>query len=117
MDTTKPTYSLAKFKKLLCKTSSCVISRTARQGAVAMGYMDDDAIIDVVENIQEDEFYKTMPSITMPGLYQDVYYVNDGDKYLYIKIQIGAKGKKAIIIQFKNNEKMPIKKILIKRSN
>jgi len=66
-----------------------------------LGYMDEEAILDVIEDIQEDDFYKSMPSEKVPSLWQDVYRVTHDGNILYIKLQISANNKKAVIIQFK----------------
>ena len=101
MDPSKPTYSLARIKKLLCNSSSYVITVEAQKGAASLGYMDEEEILDVIEDIQEDDFYKSMPSEKVPSLWQDVYRVTHEGNVLYIKLQILVNNKKAVIIQFK----------------
>lgn len=66
-----------------------------------MGYMDEGAILDVIECIQETDFYKSMQSTKVITLWQDVYRVTHCGEELYIKLQISANNKKAVIIQFK----------------
>lgn len=66
-----------------------------------MGYMDEEAILDVIEGIQEDDFFKSMPSEKVQNLWQDVYRVTHDGNLLYIKLQLSVNSKKAVIIQFK----------------
>ena len=96
-----PKYDLDKIKKLLCDSCKYYVTMEAHRGAAEMGYTDDEAIIDVVENIEQDDFYKSMLAEKVPGLWQDVYRVTDNDKKVYIKLQISKDGKKVVIVQFK----------------
>ncbi|GBE06489.1 mRNA interferase MqsR [bacterium BMS3Abin10] len=101
MDSSKPTYDLANIKKLLCDSSSCHITKTAHIGAAELGYMDQEAIIDAIEEIQEEDFYKSMPSTKKKRLFQDVYHLSHDGNELYIKLQLSVNSKKVVIIQFK----------------
>lgn len=101
MSSSKPKYDLNKIKKLLCDSDSYHITLEAHHGAAELGYMDAESMIDVIENIQEDDFYKTMPSEKVQGLWQDVYRVNDGNNKIYIKLQLSVNGKKVVVVQFK----------------
>ena len=56
MSSSKPKYNLSKIKKLLCDSDSYHITLEAHRGAAELGYMDAESIIDVIENIQEDDF-------------------------------------------------------------
>ena len=66
-----------------------------------MGYMDEEAIIDVIEDIQEEDFFKSMPAEKVKTLWQDVYRVVHDNNLLYIKLQLSVNNKTAIVIQFK----------------
>lgn len=101
MSSSKPKYDLSKIKKLLCDSDSYIITSKAHHGAAELGYMDAESIIGLVENIEEDDFYKTMPSEKVQGLWQDVYHVNDGNNKIYIKLQLSVNGKKVVVVQFK----------------
>ncbi|MEK6581352.1 MAG: type II toxin-antitoxin system MqsR family toxin [Nitrospirota bacterium] len=101
MSASKPKYDLSKIKKLLCDSDSYRITVKAHSGAAELGYMDAESIVDVIENIQEDDFHKSMPSEKVPGLLQDVYRVNDGNNKIYIKLQLSVNGKKVVVVQFK----------------
>ncbi len=101
MSSSKPKYNLNKIKKLLCESDSYYITSEAHKGGAELGYMDVESILDIVENIQEDDFHKTMPAEKVPGLWQDVYRVNDGNNKIYIKLQLAVNGKKVVVVQFK----------------
>jgi hypothetical protein len=59
MSSPKPKYDLLQIKKLI-RDSSCIqITNVAFKGAVELGYMDEDAIISVLEDLEDDNFYKT----------------------------------------------------------
>lgn len=78
-----------------------MITKKAQHGAAELGYMDDDAIIDVIEDIQEEDFFKSMPSEQIQSLWQDVYRVTHDGNELYIKLQLSVNNKKVVVIQFK----------------
>lgn len=101
MSASKPKYNLNKIKKLLCESDSYYITSESHKGGAELGYMDAESILDIVENIQEDDFHKTMPAEKVLGLWQDVYRVNDGNNKIYIKLQLAVNGKKVVIVQFK----------------
>jgi motility quorum-sensing regulator/GCU-specific mRNA interferase toxin len=66
--------------------------------------MDDEEMISVVEKIFRKHFYKSMTAKHNPKLWQDVYKIIDQEKRLYIKLQLSADRKKAVIVQFKEDE-------------
>lgn len=55
--------------------------------------------IDIIGTITSNEFYKTMPSKTHPGYFQDVYRVPFGDLELYVKFTDYQSGP--VVISFK----------------
>ena len=95
-----PTYDLDEIKELLKNEDTRYITRRDRREAVRLGYADDDAMVARVLMLQVNEFYKTMPSENMPGLWHDVYRSNDATVTLYIKLQISFNGQ-GVIISFK----------------
>ncbi|WP_041245331.1 type II toxin-antitoxin system MqsR family toxin [Geotalea uraniireducens] len=98
--TDTPYYSLEKIKRLLRNSDTRIITRRDRQEAAALGYADDDEMVDRVSQVTLDEFKKKMPSEDMPGYWQDVYnsIEPDGTK-IYIKLQI--REESGVIISFK----------------
>lgn len=97
---TKPTYELSTIKKLLNDPQTRHITRQSYWTAVSMGYAGEDDIVDAVNKISSDDFYKTMESTDCPGLWQDVYRVEHRSNRLYVKLQLSPAGK-GVVIQFK----------------
>jgi len=101
MSSLKPTYDLLQIKKILCDSASVYITTVAFRGAVELGYMDEEAIISVLEDLGNEDFYKTMPAEKIPGFWQDVYHFCDGQNKIYIKLQLSPDGKKVVVVAFK----------------
>ncbi len=51
--------------------------------------------------LDESDFYKTMTSIQIPGLMQDVYRPRYLGVELYVKVQLSPERNTAVIISFK----------------
>lgn len=100
----KPHYLLNVLKELFRSEKTRHITRRAHEGAVNMGYMDDDAMLAVVEKLCPEHFYKSMTSYGNYKVWQDVYRYQDGEKSLYIKLQLSADGQEAVLIQMKRDE-------------
>ncbi len=96
----KPTYDLQLLQQLVGQGElSRTITKAATQGAVLLGF-DRDAIIEAILLLKPENFYKTMESELLPGLWQDVYHLEFREEQLYIKLQLGDGGR-AFVIQFK----------------
>ena len=104
MEKLKPHYDLKKIKSLLCSEETREVTRTSREGAVFLGYMDVESMLSAIENLTQKHFYKSMTVIGNPKIWQDVYKIVDEQKSLYIKLQLSADRKKAVIVQFKEDE-------------
>lgn len=96
-----PAYALADFQAAL-RNGHYRITRGALEGASRLGLGESD-IRDCVLELQEVDFYKSMPSLQRPGLFQDVYRCRFGGLSIYTKVQLGALGH-AVIISFKRDE-------------
>jgi motility quorum-sensing regulator/GCU-specific mRNA interferase toxin len=96
----KPTYELSTIKKLLNDPRTRHITRQSYWTAVSLGYAGEEDIVDVVNKISLIHFFKTMESTDCPGLWQDVYRIEDKNNMLYVKIQLSPAGK-GVVIQFK----------------
>jgi Motility quorum-sensing regulator, toxin of MqsA len=81
-----------------------LITRSALQTALEIGFDDADIVECIVEELAESHFYKTMPAITVKaiGLWQDVYRIYFRSQHVYLKLQINARTK-AVIISFKED--------------
>lgn len=101
MDKRKPHYVLSDLKRLFCSEKTRIITKRAHKEAVEMGYMDDADMLAVVEKLCSEHFYKSMTSYENHKVWQDVYRYRDGEKVLYIKLQLSVDGQKAVLIQMK----------------
>ena len=106
MEKRKPHYNLEEIKELLDDEATRRITEQAIDGAVALGYMTVDAMLDVVNRLQRKHLWKSMTVHGNSKLWQDVYMITDEDNDLYIKIQIiVVEGKIAKLVQFKRDER------------
>ena len=104
MEKLKPHYDLKKVKSLLCSEQTREVTRTSREGAVSLGYMDVEDMVSIIETLTRRHFYKSMTSQHNTSLWQDVYKImDDPGNEIYIKLQLSPDKKKAVIIQFKEN--------------
>jgi hypothetical protein len=104
MEKRKPHYNLNELKKLFNNEETRVITRAARQGAAAMGYMDEYDIVEVIGNLCSDHFYKSMTSNLSSKIWQDVYKFRDEEQKLYIKLQLSIDETQTVLIQMKKDE-------------
>lgn len=104
MEKRTPHYDLKKLKKLFSNEATRLITATAWKGAAAEGYMDEDDIVEVVNKLCMQHFYKSMTSFSNSQIWQDVYKFKEEEKNLYIKLQLSVDNKKTILIQMKRDE-------------
>jgi motility quorum-sensing regulator / GCU-specific mRNA interferase toxin len=96
----KPTYDLQHLQHLIGQGAiSRVITDAASNGGFALSLGQED-IVEAVLALHAGDFYKTMESERIPGLWQDVYHLEYRGVSLYIKLQIGFDGR-AYVVQFK----------------
>jgi motility quorum-sensing regulator / GCU-specific mRNA interferase toxin len=100
----KPHYVLSVLKEFFLSEKTRHITKLAHKGAVAMGYMDDDDMLTVISKLCSEHFYKSMTIYGNHKVWQDVYRYQDGEKSLYIKLQLSDDAEKAILIQMKRDE-------------
>jgi len=103
MEKRKPHYVLSKLKALFTYRKTRIITKKAHKGAAAMGYMDDDDITSVISSLCSEHFIKSMTTYQSNKIWQDVYRCQDGEKSLYIKLQLSDNGE-TILIQMKKDE-------------
>lgn len=103
-DKKKPHYALKTLKALFRKEETRMVTKMAQKGAASEGYMTIEDIEEVVERLRPEHFYKSMTQHQNHRVWQDVYRIYDGEKALYIKLQLSADGKKAVLIQMKRDE-------------
>jgi hypothetical protein len=94
-----PTYSLALIKKLIGE-GRYRITNAALDSALDLGMDEPDIVECVCDLLTEDDFYKTMPAVQEPPLWQDVYRVEFRKVWIYLKLQINF-ANRAVVISFK----------------
>jgi len=97
-----PTYDLSAIKALVGGGRYFVTGK-ALNCLGALGF-DGTDVVQCVMNLSAASFYKTMPAIKVPGLWQDVYRPDYGGIALYVKLQItqpSATGALAVVVSFK----------------
>lgn len=96
----KPTYDLHLLQQLVGQGPlSRVITKAALDGGTPLSCGTDE-IVEAVLALTAGDFYKTMRSERLPGLWQDVYHLEREGIDLYIKLQQGLDGR-AHVVQFK----------------
>ena len=96
----QPAYDLEQLQRLIGQGPiSSVITMAARDGASA-ACMTLDQLVDAVLMLESVDFYKSIEAVDRPGLWQDVYHLEYGGTWLYIKLQMLPDGR-AVVVQFK----------------
>lgn len=93
-----PHYNLEDIKQLV-NEEDVFVTNQATLDADYIGYKHKE-IFEVILNLKESDFYKSMPAEKNPLLWQDVYHyeVNDTGIVLYVKLQVRGK---AVVVSFK----------------
>lgn len=81
-----PTYDLSLVKRLMVE-SAFRITLTALNGLGELGF-DSEDVRQCIGLLGPSDFHKTMPSIQMEGLWQDVYKPSYCGHDIYLKIQV-----------------------------
>jgi motility quorum-sensing regulator / GCU-specific mRNA interferase toxin len=96
----QPTYDLQELQRLIGQGPiSSSITNVADEGASELGWSRSD-IVEAVLELTNQDFYKSMESERLPGLWQDVYHLEFRGVWLYIKLQLALNGR-AFVVQFK----------------
>jgi hypothetical protein len=98
----EPTFELCEIQESI-KQDKFYITEVATTTAASIGFMDEDIKECIVNDLKETHFYKTMPSMKITGLMQDVYKITYQGTRVYLKLQIN-KGGNAVVISFKEDE-------------
>jgi hypothetical protein len=93
-----PTYDLERLQTLVA-SGLYRITESAFQGAAALE-LDESDILECVGMLSIGDFYKTMPSLKINGVMQDVYRPTYMKLALYVKLQELPTGV-AVVISFK----------------
>ncbi|HSW30648.1 MAG TPA: type II toxin-antitoxin system MqsR family toxin [Longimicrobiales bacterium] len=96
-----PTYPLSQVQGAV-RRGSYWVTRSAGHGAMALD-LDESDIRECVARLGPSDFYKTMPSERVPGLFQDVYLTRHHGLPIYLKVQLAPNGD-AVVVSFKRDE-------------
>lgn len=92
------TYSLISIQSQIQTIADMYLTNSARKGILAAGMTLGEAL-SVVQNLQSDQIYKTMPCEANWSIWQDVYHAVWNGKPLYVKFQLA---KAYFVISFKD---------------
>jgi hypothetical protein len=99
----QPSYSLEVIKQLIA-AKQYGITKTALDGAFALGFDKQDICDCICDYLEGTHFYKTMLATDKPSLMQDVYQITYESQYLYLKLQIDT--GRAVVVSFKANDRI-----------
>jgi motility quorum-sensing regulator/GCU-specific mRNA interferase toxin len=85
----QPTYDLEAFKAAFSSVERLAVTGTALRSAAALGFGRAE-IVETIQTVQREHFYKSMTSYADHRLWQDVYHVPSPAGVLYIKFTADA---------------------------
>ena len=95
----KPTFDLDSIKAEFSTVVTLRITRTAQDDAARLGF-GLQGVVDIIQSMRRDQFYKSMTSYRDAQTWQDVYHVPiRPGLVLYVKFTIDLDGK--LVISFK----------------
>lgn len=100
MEKRKPHYDLASIKATFITVEALRMTKTAHDCALALGLLLQD-VVDLIQEMTREQFYKSMTSKANVALWQDVYHVPWGDTVLYMKFTTDAEGYLVISLKEK----------------
>lgn len=83
-DKGKPTYDLDAFKVAFSSPKKIAVTGTALRSAAALGFGRSE-IVDTIQSMRREHFYKSMTGHADHRLWQDVYHVPSPVGVLYVK--------------------------------
>ena len=92
------TYDLISIQAQIQTITEMYLTNSAKKGILAAGMTLGEALA-VVQNLQSDQIYKTMPCEANWSIWQDVYHADWNGKPLYVKFQLA---KAYFVISFKD---------------
>ena len=85
----KPTYDLDAFKAAFNSVGRLTATGTALRSAAALGFGRAE-IVETIQTMQREHFYKSMTAFADHRLWQDVYHVPSPAGVLYVKFTADA---------------------------
>lgn len=108
----QPTYDSALIKRLVAE-GAWDMTYEATDGMYATGCTSDD-VWNIIQNLDLQNFHKSMSAEKLPGTMQDVYYVDYMKKHIYLKLQLISMRHSgapiARVISFKWDDRYPLNK-------
>jgi motility quorum-sensing regulator/GCU-specific mRNA interferase toxin len=98
----QPTYDLKAFKAAFSRVEKLAVTGTALRSAAALGFGRAE-IVETVQTMQREHFYKSMTSYADHRLWQDVYHVPSAVGVLYVKFTADVVTK-FLLLSFKEKE-------------
>ncbi len=83
----QPTYDLKAFKAAFSSVERLAVTGTALKSAAALGFGRIE-IIETIQTMRREHFYKSMTAHADHRLWQDVYHVPSAAGILYIKFTV-----------------------------
>ena len=80
----KPTYDLDAFRAVFNSSEKLAVTGTALRSAAALGFGRSE-IVDIIQTMRREHFYKSMTAYADHRLWQDVYHVPSSAGMLYVK--------------------------------
>lgn len=80
----KPTYDLEAFKAAFCSPEKIAVTGSALRSAAAIGFGRSE-IVDTIQTMRREHFFKSMTSYADHKLWQDVYHVPSSVGVIYVK--------------------------------
>jgi motility quorum-sensing regulator/GCU-specific mRNA interferase toxin len=94
----KPHYDLGTIKATFSKVALLRITKTALSCAEQLG-ISLQSIVDIIQAMTREQFYKSMTSQWSSAIWQDVYHVPYEGVVLYVKFTTDPEGY--LVISFK----------------
>jgi motility quorum-sensing regulator / GCU-specific mRNA interferase toxin len=91
-------YDLGTIRSTFCSVDAVRITKTALSCAEALGLTLQN-IVDIIQGITREQFYKSMTCVANSAIWQDVYHVAHEATVLYVKFTTDADGY--LVISFK----------------
>ena len=101
MEKRKPHYALDTIKATFVSVRTLRITKTATTCAEALELKLQD-VVDIIQTMSREQFYKSMTSHANSAIWQDVYHVPRGTIVLYVKFTTDLQGY--LVISFKDKE-------------
>ena len=98
----QPTYDLEAFKAAFSSVERLAVTGTALRSAAALGFGRTE-IVETIQTMKREYFYKSMTAYADHRLWQDVYHVPSSVSVLYVKFTADVLTK-FLLLSFKEKE-------------